>query len=209
MKLFTRLFVAAGLLLVQTAAWAATVTVEVRNNVYSPQFVTIRPGDIVRFEWVEGTHPTVSDSSPAAWTAFTPSASTPTRDITFNTLGQYDYHCSAHGGPGVGMYGRITVSNATPAQEATKQAASLLNVYPNPTRGGRVTVEAAELKAGQPYRLRVTNIIGREVQNLLVRPETLSTGQPLDLSALPSGLYFCSLLSSDKVVATKRITVQN
>jgi plastocyanin len=209
MKLFTSLLTAASLLLVQTAAWAATFTVEVRNNEYLPQTLTIRPGDIVRFQWVEGTHPTVSDSSPAAFPAFTPSSAAPTRDVAFNTGGTYDYHCTAHGAPGVGMWGRISVSTATPVQEAGKLAAAQLNVYPNPSRDGRVTVALGEMKAGQAYKLRVTNIIGREVQALTLRPEVLTTGQPLDLSALPAGLYFCSLLSNDKVLTTKRVTVQN
>ncbi|RTQ49170.1 T9SS type A sorting domain-containing protein [Hymenobacter gummosus] len=215
MKLFTRLFTAASLVLVQTAAWAAMVTVQVRNNDYVPQTVNIRPGDVVRFQWIEGTHPTVSDSSPAAFQPFTPSSAQPTQDVTFNTAGVFDYHCTAHGVAGtggqigLGMAGRVNVTPATPVQEATKLAASLLNVYPNPSRDGRVTVALGELKTGQAYKLRVTNIIGREVQALTLRPEALTTGQPLDMSALPAGLYFCTLLSNDKVLATKRVTLQN
>ncbi|OON66198.1 T9SS type A sorting domain-containing protein [Hymenobacter sp. CRA2] len=208
MKLFTRLFVAASLLLLQSAAWAATVTVQVRNNEYSPQFITILPGDVVRFQWVEGVHPTVSDSSPAAFAAFTPGSAIPTRDVTFTTSGQYDYHCTAHGGPGFGMWGRITVATATPVQTATALAAQL-NIYPNPVRGGQATVALGELKHGQAYNLRVTNIIGREVRVLTLRPEVLTTGQNLDLSGLPAGLYFCSLISNDKVLASKRVTLQN
>ena len=210
MKLFTRLFLAAGLLLPQVSAWATTVIVQVRNNEYSPQVITIAPGDVVRFQWVEGVHPTASDSSPASFTAFTPSAATPTRDVTFTTQGTYDYHCTAHGAAGrVGMWGSVTVRTATPMLEANKQAAALLNVYPNPVRGGQAVLTMGELKAGQAYRLRVTNIIGREMQNVTLRPEQLSTGQAIDFSALPAGLYICSVFGNDKLLASKRVTVQN
>lgn len=209
MKLFTRLFLAAGLLLPQLSAWAATFVVEVRNNEYSPQVVTVAPGDVVRFQWIEGVHPTVSDSSPVAFSAFIPSASSPSRDVVISTPGTYNYHCTAHGGPGFGMWGSITVTSATPVQEASRQAAALLSVYPNPVRGGQATLTMGDLKPGQPYRLRVTNIIGREMQNVALRSDQLSTGQPIDFSALPAGLYICSILSNDKILASKRVTVQN
>lgn len=209
MKLFTRLFLATSLLLPQVSAWAATFVVQVRNNEYSPQVVNVAPGDVVRFQWVEGVHPTVSDSSPVAFASFTPSASNPTRDVTIGTPGTYNYHCSAHGGPGFGMWGTINVSTATPVQEASRQAAALLSVYPNPVRGGQATLTMPDLKPGQPYRLRVTNIIGREMQNVALRPDQLSTGQSIDFSALPAGLYICSILSNDKILASKRVTVQN
>lgn len=209
MKLFTRLFAAAALLALQLPAWAATFTVQVLNNEYSPQIVNIAPGDVVRFQWVEGVHPTVSESTPAAFPSFTPTAAAPTRDVTFTTAGTYDYYCSAHGAPGrIGMWGSVRVSSATPVQEATRQAAALLSVYPNPVRGQAV-LTMPQLKSGPAYRLRVTNIIGREVRSVALRPENLSSGQPIDFSALPAGLYICSVLSNDKVLATKRVTVQN
>ncbi|GAB3834268.1 hypothetical protein GCM10028821_28460 [Hymenobacter jeollabukensis] len=197
-------------MLQQASAWAATFVVQVRNNDYSPQVVDVAPGDVVRFQWIEGTHPTVSDSSPAAFGAFTPSASVPTTDVRISALGTYDYHCTAHGAAGrIGMWGSIRVNSATPVQEAAKQAAALLNVYPNPVRGGEATLTMSELKVGQAYRLRITNIIGREVQSVVLRPETVTNGQLINFSALPAGLYICSVLSNDKVLATKRVTVQN
>ncbi|RAK66965.1 T9SS type A sorting domain-containing protein [Hymenobacter edaphi] len=210
MKLFTRLVAATSLLLLQAPAWAATFTVQVDNNQYTPQVVNIAPGDVVRFELVAGTHPTVSESSPAAFSPFTLGPTLLTRSVTFATAGTYDYYCSAHGAPGrIGMWGSVRVSTPTPAQEATKQAAAQLNIFPNPVRGGEAVLTMGELKGGQAYRLRITNIIGREVQSVVLRPETLTSGQPINFAALPAGLYICSVLSNDKVLATKRVTVQN
>ncbi|UYZ59074.1 T9SS type A sorting domain-containing protein [Hymenobacter latericus] len=84
-----------------------------------------------------------------------------------------------------------------------------LTVYPNPVRGGQATVAFTETKPGKAYRLRISNIIGREVRSVQLRSETAVQGQLIDLSALPGGIYFCSLLMDEQVVATKRLTLQN
>ncbi|KUG06631.1 T9SS type A sorting domain-containing protein [Solirubrum puertoriconensis] len=93
-------------------------------------------------------------------------------------------------------------------QEPTVTTAPL-TVYPNPVRGGQATVAFNDTKPGKAYRLRISNIIGREVRNVSLRPETAVQGQIIDLSALPGGIYFCSLLMDEQVVATKRLTLQN
>jgi hypothetical protein len=105
---------------------------------------------------------------------------------------------------------QLAATVAAGAQEPTNAvAASLLSVYPNPVRGGQATVVFAEAKTGQDYRLRVSNVIGREMRFVTLRPDLMRTGQSLDLSTLPAGIYFCTLLSNDKVITTKRVTVQN
>ncbi|WP_400193645.1 T9SS type A sorting domain-containing protein [Hymenobacter sp. B81] len=208
MKTFTRLFVALSLWLAAGSAYAATHIVTVGDFEYSPQFLVVAPGDQVTFQWQSGSHPTMSDSSPAAFPTFQMNASSPQRTITLTALGQYDYHCMAHGGPQSGMWGSITVSIPT-ASASARALASALNVYPNPARGGQITVSAPESKAGTAYRLRVTNVIGREVRSVVLRPELVANGHPVDLSSLPAGVYFCSLLVGDKAVATKRVTLQD
>jgi plastocyanin len=205
--------VALVVLLSQLPAFAATYTVTVGDNFYSPQNLTVRSGDVVTFQWQAGSHPTQLNSSPGAtspaWTVFQMNSSSQTRTMTFTTVGVYNYYCTAHGAPpNIGMYGNITVAAATPTQDA-RPAAATLNLYPNPVRGGQVTISLGDTKGGSDYVLRVNNIIGSEVRKVVLRPETATSGQPVDLSNLPSGIYFCSLMSNDKVIATKRITVQN
>ena len=67
MKLFTRFSLLLTLLLVLplAAAFATTFTVSVGNNFYSPATVNIQTGDIVRFVWQAGVHPTVADNGTA------------------------------------------------------------------------------------------------------------------------------------------------
>jgi hypothetical protein len=85
-------------------------------------------------------------------------------------------------------------------------AAPTLTVFPNPSQG-QLTVQLTG-QMGQDYKLRLTNILGREVRLLALRPEQAPVGLTVDLAGLPSGLYFYSLLVNDKVVSTKRLTLQ-
>lgn len=84
--------------------------------------------------------------------------------------------------------------------------APTLTVFPNPSQG-QLTVQITG-QPGQDYKLRLTNILGREVRLLALRPEQATAGLTVDLTGLPSGLYFYSLLVNDKIVSTKRLTLQ-
>lgn len=178
-------------------------------NSYDPQNLTIRVGDAVRFVWVSGTHPTMSDSSPAAWATFTPSATNTNQTFTFSQLGSYGYHCTAHavqsGNTYIGMIGNITVQT-TLATAPIQASVPTLNFFPNPSRGA-LTVQVAGQR-GQDYKLRLTNILGREVRLQTLRSDQAADGLAVDLGGLPAGLYFYSLLVNDKVVSTKRLTLQ-
>lgn len=208
MKISTRFLLVWALVLIQFSALAATVTISVGDNFYSPQFVTIRPGDVVTWQYVgQLSHPTASDNTAnPAWATFPMNSANTTKSLTFNTAGSFPYHCTAHGAAGVGMYGSITVSNATPVEEA-RPAAATLSVYPNPAKGS-VTVSLGQ-KAGQDYKLRLSNIIGQEIRTIALKPELTAAGLPLDLSDLHAGMYVYSLLVDGKVVSTKRLVLQN
>lgn len=82
-----------------------------------------------------------------------------------------------------------------------------LSVYPNPARG--MVVVSLSQAPGPNYKFRLSNIIGREVRTLPLRPDLASTGIAMNLSDLPAGMYFYSLLVNDKVVSTKRLVLQN
>jgi hypothetical protein len=86
------------------------------------------------------------------------------------------------------------------------QAVPTLNVFPNPSRG-QLTVQLTGI-TGPEYKLRLANILGREVRLLALRPEQTTEGLAMDLTGLPAGMYFYSLLLNDKIVATKRLTLQ-
>lgn len=100
---------------------ATDPTVVVANNSFSPALLTVSTGTSVRFTWATGStnhnvlpstsNPTDLPESPGAPTLLDAPQSF---DVTFNTVGTYDYYCSAHGsvsGAGVvsGMSGRVVV----------------------------------------------------------------------------------------------------
>ncbi|RSK51356.1 T9SS type A sorting domain-containing protein [Hymenobacter rigui] len=212
MKISTRLTLMVVLLLAQLSALAATVTIEVGDNYYSPENVTINPGDVVVWRNVgSGVHPTVSETS--AWSTFIISPSNTTSTISSLAAGTtYKYYCSAHSfvsnGTRQGMIGSITVRTVATPTLAARDLAPTLSVYPNPSRG-LVTVSVSQLSAKSDLKLRLNNIIGREIRTVAVRPEAADGGMSINLSDLPAGMYFYSLVQNDKVLATKRLILQN
>jgi len=205
MRLFTKFFFTAALAVSSLLANAATHTVMVGSNFYAPQQLTIALGDVVNFVWQAGNHPTASDTG--AWSTFPMNTNNRTFSLTLTTLGVYPYHCTAHGAPGVGQIGVITVRMASSNTNALT-ATPVLNLFPNPSKGGQVTVKLDQ-KAGQDYKLRLSNIIGREIRMVALKPELTEAGLQLDLSDLPAGMYFYNLLVNDKVVSTKRLVLQD
>ncbi len=215
MKLFTRSMVALALLVLSLApTLAANITILVGDNYYRGPGVTtglsdirtINVGDVVTFNYVgQSSHPTASDNG--AFTTFQMNAANTTYTLPALPVGVYPYHCLAHGGPGSGQFGRLTVQAVVTATLDARAAGLELSVYPNPTRG-QVTVKL-EQKAGADYKLRLSNIIGQEIRTVALRPELTAAGLPLDLSDLHSGVYFYSLLVDGKVTSTRRLVLQN
>lgn len=207
-------------LLTTFSASAARITILVggsggENNYYTTDkngapalansTTTINVGDDVEFKYVSGFHPTMSDNPQPAWATFTPSAQKVSTIVgPFTTAGTHPYHCQAHGAPGLGMAGVITVT-AAPLATAAPVAASALNIFPNPSRG-LVNITLTE-RTKADYKLRLRNVIGQEVRTVALHPE-LSNSLTLDLSDLPAGLYLYSLLVDNKAVLTKRLTLQ-
>ncbi|PYL04573.1 MAG: hypothetical protein DME31_03205, partial [Verrucomicrobia bacterium] len=105
-----------------SVASAATVTVTIGNNCFcfSPESVTIHPGDTVHWTWSSTGHSTTSGSPGmpnGMWDSGIQSQGH-TFDRTFNTAGSFNYYCTPHGAC-CGMTGTITVANASPTPTPT------------------------------------------------------------------------------------------
>lgn len=106
-------FVALGLLLSTFVASAATHVVQVTNNVFTPNDLTIEVGDTVQWVNTQGFHDVVADDGSfnnfpgTGWTF----------EHTFNDVGEFFYYCSVHSLPGrpltIFMNGRINVVDST------------------------------------------------------------------------------------------------
>jgi plastocyanin len=85
---------------------AATVTVTVGSDfAFHPQEVRIQPGDTVTWTLAGGFHNMHFDDGSVTTETFPFSH-------TFNAAGTQGYHCTFHGSPGSGMFGRVVVASA-------------------------------------------------------------------------------------------------
>jgi plastocyanin len=123
-----------ALLLVSSAARAATIQVTVRNFEFSPATVDIQVGDTVTWTNVSGTHSVTSDDG----SSFSKEAqSAPwTFSHTFDAAGSFPYHCEVH----PTMHGTVNVAPVVPC-EPTSTALCLNN--------GRFRVEVSWRTASQ------------------------------------------------------------
>lgn len=176
-----------------SAATAAIHTVSVTNFAFTPANVTANVGDTVRWVWASGTHTTTSTSVPSgatAWDANITSNAT-TFDYVIPVAGTYNYFCSIH----PSMTGTITASSGTGI--AKNAGSSAFSAYPNPFKD-RVTLSHASVDA-----ITVFNMVGEVVSRQSVEATEVKT--VLDLSALPSGVYFVNTIKEGVVVGTRRI----
>ena len=97
-------------------------------NGFTPQELTVKPGDSVTFSnaggfhnvvWVEGTFDDGSQASPPD-----PAFVWPTDPVrTFNAEGTFHYYCEQHGtAEGAGMAGKVTVSSTAPPPDTVAPA---------------------------------------------------------------------------------------
>lgn len=121
-------------------------------------------------------------------------------------LGAYTYHyAGAAPQLGTGYLSSLgLITGPTPLGQTPLPGLSL---YPNPARS-QTNLQVSG-PGGADYKVRLSNVLGSEVRRLPVRPDNAPApnGVALDLSDLPPGLYFCSLLVNDKTLVTKRLTV--
>ena len=107
-KLAVRILALAFFLAASSRAATHNVTVG-PDTAFHPQTLTIAVGDTVVWMNAGGTHDLRADDnsfsrgvSGAAWTF----------SQTFNAAGTVGYHCTVHGGPGIGMFGTIIVQGS-------------------------------------------------------------------------------------------------
>src|SRR5438477_40146 len=156
MKTFSR-HIAVSLLIIATLlafcpnlASAATVTVAIGNNClcFSPESVTIHPGDTVHWTWSSSGHSTTSGSPGmpnGMWDSGIQSQGH-TFDRTFNTAGSFNYYCTPHGAC-CGMTGTVTVTNASASPTPTPTGTPGSTPTPTPAVTTSPATNVASLSA--------------------------------------------------------------
>lgn len=101
--------------------------ISVSDNVYSPSLISTIAGDTIKFQWISGNHPTISDDG--SFNDFSMNILSQTYSLVIYDTGIYPYHCLFHGSAGgEGMSGTIVVNDAP-----------LTCNYPNTIMVGNVT----------------------------------------------------------------------
>lgn len=210
-KLYSLLFLLVVAVAYQALGQSKTVTVQVSNNKYTPQDISVNVGDTILFQWIAGTHPTQSDDD--LWTTFTSGSNTTTKKIPVTsafTAGFHTYNCTLHSGgknsyPN-GMTGRIQVNNSTAAISPINKAD--FQVYPNPITDKRVNINYS-ISRESLVTIKLMDILGNEVGTLVnERKASGEYKQGFDLDEnIRSGLYFVRIAVGNEVL-TKRISIQ-
>ena len=96
-------------------ASAATISISITDNVFTPPSITVNPGDTV--VWVNNgsiNHNVVADDNSFKSNIIQPGQSF---SFKFNSAGTFKYYCSFHGAPGgIGQSGKIIVGQQSVAQ---------------------------------------------------------------------------------------------
>jgi plastocyanin len=130
------LFAAALFHLPGTAVQATTFTVTATAGLkFTPATLTINAGDTVIWQNSGGgNHNVVADDD--SFTNGSLSSANWTYSHTFTTAGTVGYYCSAHGAPGSGMHGTITVNSVAPPPPPINLGGYMSGNWYNPSQGG-------------------------------------------------------------------------
>ncbi|HMS66092.1 MAG TPA: T9SS type A sorting domain-containing protein [Ignavibacteria bacterium] len=90
-----------SILFISQISNAATITITVQSNFFSPASITnVNVGDTVKWQWVNGFHNTTSNTIPAGATSWTApmDAGSPSFSYVVAIAGTYNYECTFHSG---------------------------------------------------------------------------------------------------------------
>lgn len=175
-----------------------THTITLSGVAFAPQTLTIEEGDTVVWDNQAGFHNVNGStasyaSNPVGFFSGDPAGAPFTFEFTFDTPGDYGYHCDIHGSPGVGMFGTITVNASTSVENELPEGLHINAAYPNPFRSS-TSVELT-LDRSQAVRVVVYDALGREIT--VLHEGALTTGDPIRFEWAPteerSGMYLIEL----------------
>jgi plastocyanin len=184
------LILAVSLLVAAIPAMATKYIVEAINYQFVPsELNNLKPGDTIRWQWVEGMHTTTSvtiPSSAASWDAELSSAS-PFFEYVPVAPGDYSYKCTPH--EGLGMVGHFSVESVGISEHNPLNVR--LNLFPNPASG--IVHVSAMLPGEGAVKLSFLDIRGMVVFTQDVSYAGGKLEAVLDLVEYPAGQYFVRL----------------
>ncbi len=184
---------------------AITININVDNNFFDPSFVTANVGDVIKWNHVDGTHTTTSDTVPAGadtWDAPITDNST-TFSYTITVAGHYHYFCTIHG---QSMSGVIEASDPTGIPALNPGFESTISV--SSTNANSVSLHY-QLNQSQHTNVALFNLAGNKTVQIV--DQVLPAGdynEQYQLSGnITSGVYFL-IIESGNLRLTRKLVVQ-
>ena len=178
-----------------TSVWAATHTISISGNTYTPATLTAQIGDVIIIE-ASQAHPLVQVDL-ATWNnnGTTPvgggwGTKTATYEFTILQMGDIHYICQAHAS--MGMKGKITVFSPTAIPELS--LGTSISLFPNPVENGTFNVVTQD-NAPDGLNLQLFNTLGQ-----IAEKHTLATGVNTFASTLPAGAYFYAITNKNQAI---------
>ena len=187
---------------IATTANAKVDTVTCQNGLYHflPVTINVTSGDTIHWVWVSGDHivgPISASDIPngAAMWAGTIDAAHLTFDYVVTVPGHYHYVChpaTPHGEDAY-MVATAAVSGIQPSNIPSDLSAA----YPNPF-SEKITIESSVANLVLIY-----NSLGEKVNSFTIKSG--QTKQEIDLTMLPKGIFFYSIIKDGIVLETRKI----
>jgi len=175
-----------------------TYPVNVVNNEFQPDSITITQGDAISWECSEGFHNVDGTTftypdNPEGFTSGDAEAAPWTYVFEFTAEGVYHYRCVIHGEE---MTGTVVVADGL----STENQANVnpVKLYPNPTEDFILIDQVDEIDGA--VRLAIFEISGKKILE-----ETLIGPKKIDLSELNGGIYIYQLFSDEELIQTGKL----
>lgn len=101
----------------------------------------------------------------------------------------------------------LNIQGQTGTSTKDQLTAGGLSVFPNPSSTGELRVRARLARPTAGLQVQVRNVLGQSLLRQAVPGTATQLDLPLNLSALPAGLYFVSLESGSETV-TRKVIIQ-
>lgn len=184
---------------------AITININVDNNFFDPSFVTANVGDVIKWQHVDGTHTTTSDTVPAGadtWDAPITDNST-TFSYTITVVGHYHYFCTIHGQMMSGVIEAIDATGIPLINTGTES-----NVLINNANSNSVSLHY-QLEKAQQTNVSLYNLAGNKTMQLV--DQVLPAGdysEEYQLSGnITPGVYFI-IIESGTLRFTRKVVLQ-
>lgn len=177
-----------------------TITMDASN--FIPAEITISEGDVIVWSNTSSivhTSTSGSNCSPdGIWSSgdIAPGA---TFSRTFTAAGSYPYYCFYH--CGIGMVGTVTVQQVTGSKNKTESSSlKINNLFPNPADNNAVLQYTLEKPAD--VNIEIVNNVGTVIKTMPAGFQSGNNETSLDLSGLPSGIYYCFIVAGSERTGT-------